>query len=68
MLQYMKLSVGNLRKIIREILAEETKFPGGAFGGGKLSPEDEERLAYQGFLGVMETDELSEVSDEDETG
>jgi hypothetical protein len=50
----MKLSVGKLRKIIREVLREETKFPGGAYGGGELSDEDQERLAYQGFLDVHE--------------
>lgn len=60
----MKLTVGVLRKIIREILEEETKFPGGAYGGGNLSPEDQERLAYQGFLGVMEDEELKEIEDE----
>lgn len=58
----MKITVGKLRRIIKEVLEEETKFPGGAFGGGPLDPEDQERLANGGFLGI---DELEELDEED---
>jgi hypothetical protein len=57
--QNMKLSVGKLRKIIREVLAEETAFPGGAHGAGKLSDEDQERLAYQGFRDIHSDEEVN---------
>lgn len=64
----MKITVKQLRRIIRETLEEQTKFPGGAYGGGKLSDEDQERLAYQGFLGIHEeeidsTKETEEVKE-----
>ena len=60
----MKITVGNLRRIIKEVLKEETKFPGGAFGGGRLDPEDQERLANGGFLGIDDLEELDEEDSE----
>ena len=56
----MKITLKNLRKIIRETLAEQTALGVMAGGGGSLDDEDQERLAYGGFLGVQEADELEE--------
>ena len=51
-----------LRRIIRNIVREQTAKPGGATmgSGGSLSPKDKERNANMGFLGVDKVEELDE--------
>lgn len=62
----MKITLGELKRIIKEALEEEAGFPGRGFGGGRLDPEDEERLAYQGFLDIHE-EELGELEEDENT-
>ena len=56
----MKLTVRQLRKIIREAVNQQTALGVMTHGGSVLDDEDQERLAYGGFLGVDEVDEIEE--------
>jgi hypothetical protein len=60
----MKITLGRLRKIIRETVRQQTAKPGGIAPGwgGKFDDEEEERLAHGGMRGV---DELEEDDRED---
>ena len=55
----MRITVGELRRIIHEVVKQQTAKPGGVVSGwgGELDDEDQERLAYGGFRGVDEADE-----------
>jgi hypothetical protein len=53
----MKITLKQLRILIREVLNQETDFPGRYRGDGEYSKEDPERLAYQGFLDLDEEDD-----------
>ena len=63
----MKITVGRLRKIIREVVDQQTAKPGGVTPGwgGTFDDEEEERLANSGFLGVDESEGLDEDDRED---
>lgn len=63
----MKITVSQLRKIIREAIRQQTSKPGSVMPGwgGSLDDEEQQRLAYGGFLGVDEQDELAEDDSED---
>lgn len=56
----MKLTIRQLRRLIREALAEQADFPGRYRGDGEYSKEDPERLAHRGFLDLDEEDDPSE--------
>lgn len=53
----MKLTIGKLRRIIREVMDQEAVVPGRYTGDGEYSEEDPERLGYGGFLGLDEMDD-----------
>ena len=53
----MRISIGRLRRIIREVLDQEAVVPGRYIGDNEFSDEDPDRLAYGGFLGLDETEE-----------
>jgi len=55
----MKITLGELRRIIRETVRQQTSKPGGVTPGwgGALDDEDQQRLAHGGFLGIDELDE-----------
>lgn len=61
----MKITVSQLRKIIREVVSQQTALGVMTHGGGNLDDEDQSRLAYGGFLGVDEVDEADEIDEED---
>ena len=57
----MKITIRELRKIIREVVSQQAGkgvMPG---WGGKLSAVDQERLAYGGFRGIDEEENLEEI-------
>jgi len=53
----MKITLKQLRSLIREALEEEADFPGRYRGAGEYSEDDPERLAYQGMLDLDEEDD-----------
>lgn len=57
----MKIQIGELRRIVRTVLAE-VNFPGRPTGYGVelFDDEDQERLANAGFPSMLEVDELDE--------
>jgi len=63
----MKITVGQLRKIIQEVVKQQTSKPGSVMPGwgGRLDDEEQQRLAYGGFLAVEETEELDELDEDD---
>lgn len=63
----MKITVGQLRKIIKEAIRQQTSKPGSVMPGwgGRLDDEEQQRLAYGGFLGVDENDEVDELDEDD---
>ena len=56
----MKITIRQLRKLIREYLDQEADFPGRYRGDGEYSDEDPERLAHRGFLDLDEDDDPNE--------
>lgn len=57
----MKIQIGELRRIVRAVLAE-VNFPGRPTGYGvePFDDEDQERMANAGFPSMFEVDELDE--------
>jgi len=53
----MRITIGKLRRIIREVMDQEAVVPGRYIGDNEFSDEDPERLGYGGFLGIDEADE-----------
>jgi len=63
----MKITVGQLRKIIKETIRQQTSKPGSVMPGwgGRLDDEEQQRLAYGGFLGVDEIADVDELDEDD---
>jgi len=59
----MKITLTQLRRLIREVLEEEADVPGRwrAASGEPIGDEDLERLGHGGFLYDLEEDDLEET-------